>query len=117
MHGSTFGGNPVASAGALVVLDKLTAPDFMSEVLRKGEKIQTAVLSAAPKAVKGVRGKGLMLGFQVEGTPADYLKVAAESGLLILTAGSDTVRLLPPLNISDNEIDAGVEILINVLNH
>jgi acetylornithine/succinyldiaminopimelate/putrescine aminotransferase len=117
MHGSTFGGNPVAAAGALVVLEKLTAPDFMSEVLRKGEKIRDAVLSAAPKAVKGVRGKGLMLGFQVDGTPADYLKAAAEAGLLVLTAGSDTVRLLPPLNISDKELSEGVEILKQILDN
>lgn len=116
MHGSTFGGNPVAAAGALVVLDKLTAPGFMDEVTRKGEMIREAVMSAAPRAVKGVRGKGLMLGFQVEGAPADYLKAAVEAGLLVLTAGSDTVRLLPPLNITDEEITAGVEILIGVLN-
>ncbi|MBQ8287520.1 MAG: aspartate aminotransferase family protein [Clostridia bacterium] len=116
MHGSTFGGNPVAAAGALVVLDKLTSPGFMDEVTRKGEMICEAVMSAAPKAIKGVRGKGLMLGFQVEGTPADYLKAAAEAGLLVLTAGADTVRLLPPLNITDGEIAAGVEILIEVLN-
>ena len=115
MHGSTFGGNPVAAAGALVVLDKLT-PDFLNEVIRKGEAIREAVLSAEPKAVTGVRGKGLMLGFQVAGTPADYLKAAAEAGLLILTAGSDTVRLLPPLNISDEELAEGVEVLKQVLD-
>ncbi|MBQ8381574.1 MAG: aspartate aminotransferase family protein [Clostridia bacterium] len=115
-HGSTFGGNPIAAAGALVVLDKLTAPRFLDEVTRKGELIRETVLSAAPRAVKGVRGKGLMLGFQVEGTPADYLKAAAEAGLLVLTAGADTIRLLPPLNITDEEIQAGAEILIAVLN-
>lgn len=115
MHGSTFGGNPVAAAGALVVLDKLTAPGFLEDVTRKGEMIREAVLSAAPRAVKGVRGKGLMLGFQVEGTPTDYLKAAAEAGLLVLTAGADTVRLLPPLNITDEELREGVEILIQIL--
>ncbi|MGM9648029.1 MAG: aspartate aminotransferase family protein [Eubacteriales bacterium] len=116
MHGSTFGGNPVVAAGALVVLEKLNAPGFLDEVTRKGELICKSVMSAAPKAVCGVRGKGLMLGFQVKGTPADYLKAAAEAGLLILTAGSDTVRLLPPLNITDEEIAEGVQILIQILN-
>ena len=116
MHGSTFGGNPVVAAGALVVLEKLNAPGFLDEVTRKGELIRKSVMSAAPKAVCGVRGKGLMLGFQVKGTPADYLKAAAEAGLLILTAGSDTVRLLPPLNITDEETSEGVQILIQILN-
>lgn len=116
MHGSTFGGNPVVAAGALVVLEKLNAPGFLDEVTRKGELICKSVMSAAPKAVCGVRGKGLMLGFQVKGTPADYLKAAAEAGLLILTAGSDTVRLLPPLNITDEETSEGVQILIQILN-
>ena len=116
MHGSTFGGNPVSAAGALVVLSKLSAPDCMSEILRKGEMIRSAVMAAAPRAVKGVRGKGLMLGFQVEGAPADYLKAAAERGLLILTAGSDTVRLLPPLTVSDDELERGIALLIEVLN-
>ena len=116
MHGSTFGGNPVSAAGALVVLSKLSAPDCMSEILRKGEMIRSAVMAAAPRAVKGVRGKGLMLGFQVEGAPADYLKAAAERGLLILTAGSDTVRLLPPLTVSDDELERGIALLVEVLN-
>ena len=116
MHGSTFGGNPGSAAGALVVLSKLSAPDCMSEILRKGEMIRSAVMAAAPRAVKGVRGKGLMLGFQVEGAPADYLKAAAERGLLILTAGSDTVRLLPPLTVSDDELERGIALLIEVLN-
>ena len=116
MHGSTFGGNPVSAAGALVVLGKLSAPDCMSEILRKGEMIRSAVMSAAPKAVKGARGKGMMLGFQVEGTPADYLKAAAERGLLVLTAGADTIRLLPPLTISDDELQRGIALLIDVLN-
>lgn len=116
MHGSTFGGNPVVAAGANVVLEKITAPGFMDDVTRKGNLIREKVMSAAPKAVKGVRGKGLMLGFQVEGAPADYVKAAAEKGLLILSAGSDTVRLLPPLNISEEELNEGIALLISVLD-
>ena len=116
MHGSTFGGNPVVAAGAQVVMDKLSAPGFMDEITRKGNYIRETVMNASPKKVKGVRGKGLMIGFQVEGTPADYVKKAAERGLLILSAGSDTVRLLPPLNITDAELARGVELLIGVLD-
>lgn len=116
MHGSTFGGNPVVAAGANVVMEKLTAPGFLEDVTRKGDFIRTQVLSAAPRHVKGVRGKGMMIGFQVEGVPTEYVKKAAERGLLILSAGSDTVRLLPPLNISDAELAEGVALLISVLN-
>ncbi len=115
MHGSTFGGNPVVAAGAQVVLDKLTAPGFLAEVTRKGDLIRKTVLAAHPAAVTGARGKGLMLGFQVTGAPADYVKAAAECGLLLLSAGTDTVRLLPPLNITDEELQEGIAILIRVL--
>lgn len=116
MHGSTFGGNPVVCAGACTVMDKLTKPEFLAEVVEKGEYLKNQVMAAAPKAVKSVRGKGLMLGFQVEGTPSDYVKAACEAGLLLLSAGSDTVRLLPPLTITKEELDEGIRILIKVLN-
>ena len=115
MHGTTFGSNPVVCAGALNVLERVSKPEFLDEVLKKGKYLTEKLLSFSPKKVVGVRGKGLMLGFQVNGNPKDYLHDCADKGLLVLTAGSDVIRLLPPLTISYDEIDKGVAILADVL--
>ena len=72
-------------------------------------------MAKSPTKVKSVRGRGMMIGFVVEGSPKDYLHACADSGLLVLTAGKDVIRLLPPLTISYDEIDKGVEILASVL--
>lgn len=112
MHGSTFGGNLIVCAGANAVLDILTEPGFFSSVGQKGEKIQQTVKSWNLPAVNDVRGKGLMIGIQLEGL--SHKAAAAEllkRGLVILTAGKDVLRLLPPLTISDEEIDKGLAIL------
>jgi len=105
-HGSTFGGNPVACAGACVVLDSLT-PDFLADVLSKGQLI--AKMLADLPAVEEVRGMGLMLGIKLKGIEAKKLAAACvEEGLLVLTA-KEYLRLLPPLTISREEIEEGME--------
>lgn len=108
-HGSTFGANPVSCAAANAVMDTLT-PDFMAEVARKGEKLK-AELSQLPK-VKSVSGLGLMLGveFEEEVKAADIVTKAIEKGALFLTA-KHKLRLLPPLIISDKEIEEGLKTL------
>ncbi len=115
MHGSTFGGNPTVCAGAVEVMKRMT-PEFLADVTKKGEYLVKSVMDAAPKRVKSVRGKGLMIGFVVDGDPHELLVQAAQRGLLVLTAGSDVIRLLPPLSITMEEIKQGLEILIDVLN-
>ena len=115
MHGSTFGANPVVTAGALEVLSRVSEPEFLTEVTKKGEYLINKVMVTAPSKVKAVRGRGLMIGFAVEGSPKDILHTCADNGLLVLTAGKDVIRLLPPLTISYEEIDAGVSILAEAL--
>lgn len=111
-HGSTFGGNPVACAGALAVLETVD-DEFLLEVARKGEVLKTA-LETLP-GVTDVSGLGLMIGFSVEGQKAADIKAKAlEEGLVILTA-KDRVRLLPPLVISDDELLFGVEKIKKVI--
>ena len=111
-HGSTFGGNPVACAGALAVLETVD-DEFLVEVARKGEVLKTA-LEALP-GVTDVSGLGLMIGFSVEGQKAADIKAKAlEEGLVILTA-KDRVRLLPPLVITDDELLLGVEKIKKVI--
>lgn len=114
-HGSTFGANPVSCAAANAVMDKLT-PDFLAEVARKGEKLKSE-LAKLPK-VKAVSGLGLMLGveFEEEIKASDIVAKAIEQGVLFLTA-KHKLRLLPPLVISDREIEEGLNVLHSLLNN
>ena len=113
-HGSTFGGNPVCCAGGLAVLNKISSEGFLDEVLKKGEYLKEKLL-AIPE-INGVDGMGLMLGASLsKGKAAEICKTCLESGLLILTA-KEKLRFLPPLTITDEEIDKGIEILKDVLS-
>ncbi|MDR2542684.1 MAG: aminotransferase class III-fold pyridoxal phosphate-dependent enzyme, partial [Treponema sp.] len=118
-HGSTFGGNPIAAAAGLVVLENVNTPEFLQEIKRKGEKIMAA-LRKNPK-VKKVRGMGLMIGFDIEETAFPILEKAVaraqknEFGLLMLAAGTNTLRLLPPYTLTDEEITQGLEIIEEIL--
>ena len=110
-HGSTFGGNPVVAAGACSIVERID-DDFLREVQRKSEKIRTAL--AKVKGVKSISGMGLMLGIETDKPAGEVAKACLANGLLILTAKTK-LRLLPALNISDAELDEGLEILKGVL--
>lgn len=115
MHGSTFGANPVSCATACYVVSRLT-DEFLSEVVcTKGEYIRDKLSKIASDKVKEVRGVGMMIGIAVNVPPKDILHAAFDRGLLVLTAGEDVVRLLPPLTITYEEIDRGIEILSEIL--
>lgn len=109
-HGSTFGGNPVVCAGAVSIISRLT-DEFLSEVEKKGEYIKEKLLSFG---IKDVSGKGLMLGFLSEKDSSEIIKEAREKGVLLLKA-KNKVRLLPPLNITYEEIDKALEVISSVL--
>ena len=114
-HGSTFGGNPAVCAGANVVMKTVTADGFLDAVNAKGEYIKNAVKSFGFPCIKEVRGKGLMIGVQVTVSHKDIVKKCLSRGLMMLTAGKDVLRMLPPLTISYEEIDEGLNILKSVL--
>ena len=114
-HGSTFGGNPVVCAGAASVLNQLCNTNSYSEIIFKGQLIKEAILNKNLKIVKDVRGLGLMLGIEIDGDSSIVQEKALENGLLVLTAGKNVVRLLPPLNISVEDVKAGLKILVKVL--
>ena len=112
-HGSTFGGNPVACAAGRYMLSRLTDPALLREVEEKGRVLRER-LEGMPH-VTGVQGLGMMLGVELDG--ADAKEVAArcvQNGLLILTAKAK-LRLLPPLNITRDEMDRGLSRLAAVL--
>ena len=115
-HGSTFGGNPVCAAAALAVLDILDE-DALADVVRKGQYLRDAITAMDLPPLGAVRGLGLMLGIEVKGprTNKELAVRLAENGLLALTAG-DALRLLPPLTISQAELDRGLDILKRTLS-
>lgn len=114
-HGSTFGGNPVSCAAAIAVLDTIGNETFYKSVEEKGNLIKKLITDANLDQVVEVRGRGLMIGIQVKCNPSDIQKKAVEKGVLVLTAGKDVIRLLPPLTISEEEIKFGIETLIELL--
>ena len=112
-HGSTFGGNPVVCAGAVAVLDQVTAEGFLDSVKEKAAYLREQ-LAAIPE-VAGLSGLGMMIGITLKSKDAhDVMLAANDAGLLILTA-KEKVRLLPPLTITKDEMDAGLAILRRVL--
>lgn len=113
-HGSTFGGNPISCAGGLAVLETVNKPGFLDEVARKGAYIREKLLTSPE--VASVSGMGLMIGIELKNKKAgDVVKAALDNGLLLLTAKTK-IRLLPPLTITYEEIDKGLEILLGLLN-
>lgn len=114
-HATTFGGNPVCCAAALAVLDILDE-ETLAQVKEKGRYIRESILNMGSRYVAGVRGLGLMIGVQMQGlTHKEAANLLIDHGLLCLTAGRDALRLLPPLTITKEEIDRGLEIFKNTL--
>ena len=113
-HATTFGGNPVATAGAEYIL-KTMDDDFLKEVEKKGEYMREKILSM-PHVV-GIDGLGLMMGIRLDDSiiSSDVVKNGIANGVLLLTAKAK-VRLLPPLNITYDEIDRGLEGLRKALS-
>ena len=115
-HGSTFGGNPICAAAAQVVLDTLDE-DVLAGVTAKGAYLRSAIEAMDLPCLGATRGMGLMLGVEVR-APYTNKELAArliQNGLLVLTAG-DALRLLPPLTISQAELDRGLDILKQTLS-
>ncbi|OQC73753.1 MAG: Acetylornithine aminotransferase [Spirochaetes bacterium ADurb.Bin001] len=110
-HGTTFGGGPLAASAALVVLSELKRAGFLDEVDRKGRRLRALIESFHHPIVKDVRGMGLMIGVGVKVDPHEVVSAAQSHGLLLLTAGDDTVRLLPPLVVTDKDIEEGAAAL------
>lgn len=110
-HGSTFGGNPVCCAGAYSIINRVDEK-LLAEVKRKGDYIRSKLIGL--KNVEGVSGLGLMIGIKTKQSAKAVADECLKRGLLVLTA-HDKVRLLPPLNISDELIEKGIKILTEVI--
>jgi acetylornithine aminotransferase len=116
-HGTTFGGNPVACAAGLAVLDTLAADGALDEVKRLGEKLRNGIETLGHPLVSYVRGAGLLLGIVLTEPLAPQVQRAAQdAGFLVNAPAPDVVRLMPPLIIRDDEVDALLLALPGVLD-
>ena len=114
-HATTFGGNPISAAAALEVLRQLDE-EALSGVAKKGKYVKEAIENWNMQVIGEVRGKGLMIGVSLIGVaPKEIAQHCVDKGLLILTAGTDALRMLPPLTITYEELDSGLKILKSVL--
>ncbi|MBR5122949.1 MAG: aminotransferase class III-fold pyridoxal phosphate-dependent enzyme, partial [Anaerotignum sp.] len=112
-HGSTYGGNPVVCAGAVEVVNRLDDA-FLAEVAKKGEYMKAELLKM--KHVTDVAGMGMMLGIEMDTDVKPIVTTLMDKGLLVLTA-KHKMRLLPPLNITQEELDKGLSILKETLEN
>lgn len=106
-HGSTFGGNPISCASGVYVLEKILEPGFLAEVKKKGNYFMEGLKALEGKysVVKEVRGKGLMIGVEIEIPGADIVNEAYDEGYIINCTAGNVLRFLPPLTIKEEEID------------
>jgi len=116
-HGSTFGGNPLAASAALACVETIKNENFLQSVQAKSKKLKSALQDLQSKfpAIKAIRGLGLMLGLELEVPVKPVIQKCAEHGLLLVGAGDHVIRLLPPLTVSEQEIDEAVAVLAAVL--
>jgi acetylornithine aminotransferase len=115
-HGTTFGGNPVACAAGLAVLDTIAGDGLLDNVKRQSERLVTGIEGLGHEAVSHVRGEGLLLGIVLTGPLAPRVQQAAqEAGFLVNAPAPDVVRLMPPLTLSDAETDAFLQALPGIL--
>ena len=122
-HGSTFGGNPLAAAVAKVALRRLSDPTLLAQVQRRGEALRAGLQALAVETgvIASVRGRGLMLGAVLaeahRGQAGAILDHAHRAGLLLLQAGADVLRIVPPLVLDEVDIEQGLARLRAALHH
>jgi len=114
-HGTTFGGNPLAAAAALAVLEEIEARDLMVHAERMGQRFRDGIAALGSPRVREVRGLGLMLGLELKEKVAPLIAALRDEGLLLINAGKSVIRFVPPLVIAEDEIDEAVAAFGRVL--
>jgi acetylornithine/N-succinyldiaminopimelate aminotransferase len=110
-HGSTYGGNPLACAVGIAVMDIVTAPGFLDQVSRTAGRLRQGLeglVAAHPEVFEAVRGDGLMLGLKCRLPNADLVRAGYDARVIVVAAADNVVRLLPPLNLTEAEVDEGL---------
>ena len=119
-HGSTFGGNPLAMTVGIAVMNELFKKGFLGNVRKKGTyflKELNNLKSKYPDIIKEVRGQGLLIGLRLYGDQTSFINELLKNKLLTVKASENVVRLLPPLNVTKQEIDLALKILNKVCEH
>ena len=114
-HATTFGGGPLVASVALEVVRVIGAPEFLASVRRAGEWLGGRLASLRSRRVRSVRGRGLMWGIELAEPAGPFVALARERGLLVATAGPKVLRLLPPLVVTQDELERGLAILEGAL--
>ncbi len=114
-HGTTFGGNPLAIAVAQTVIDIVFEEEFLQEVKSKSDYLIDKLQTTLPQDQFSIRGTGLLLGIECRDEILPFIQQAEDAGLLLVQAGTNVIRLLPPLTVTTEEIDEAVEILASIL--
>ncbi len=114
-HGCTMGGNPLCAAAGAACMRLIEEEDLVARAAETGRQIMDLVRGAGIGRVKDVRGKGMMIGIELDAPARDVFLAAMEGGLLVCYAGQSVLRLAPPLTIAADELSAGMDILIEVL--
>lgn len=115
VHGTTFGGNPLACAASLAAIQYMLDHDLPGEAARKGEWVLSRLRSIDARIIREVRGIGLMIGIELRSRAAPYRKALSDQGVMALPAGRTVVRLLPPLVISDEDLATVCDTVEHVL--
>jgi acetylornithine/LysW-gamma-L-lysine aminotransferase len=115
VHGSTFGGNPLACAASRAVLRAMADADLPGRAARLGEQFMADLRALQSPLVREVRGWGLMVGVELRQHVTPFLQALMERGVLALPAGSSVLRLLPPLVIEESDLETVVEAMREVL--
>lgn len=114
-HGSTFAGGPLVASVAEAVLDRVTRPEFLAEVTAKGSYLKERLEELNSPHITAIRGRGLMMGIDLDVAASDVIAAGYRHGLLLINAGTHTLRLVPPLIIRREEIDMLIDRLSAVL--
>jgi len=115
VHGTTFGGNPLACAAALATLQEIESQNLVAAAERKGTWLLDRLSRIDARVIRQVRGLGLMIGIELRQRVTPYLKALMARGVLALPAGKTVLRLLPPLVISDQDLSTVADAIEAVL--
>ena len=116
-HGSTFGGNPIAIAAAIATMEIIFDEQFLAKTTSTGTYLYDQIVKKIAKldGLVDIRGLGLIIGIEISGNISEVLATLRSNGLIVLPAGEKVIRLLPPLNITMDEVDQAVSLLENTL--
>ena len=115
VHGSTFGGNPLACAAALATIDVIVNEDLPAQAAEKGAYVRERLAQIDAPVIRDIRGLGLLIGIELRKRARPYIEALIERGVLTLPAGPTVLRLLPPLNIEREDVDTVLDALEAVL--